>query len=258
MRPDTGELDEDVDIDPKVRTYVLEMHGRLKGLSHYEALGVSRQADVKAVKRAYFNAVGMIHPDRYFGKQLGSFKPKMEQIFARLTDAYDTLLSTEKRARYDAALGRAVASPSAHPAPAIPRAPVDPRVLAKRQAAIDALKQRYAEGKAKARQHAEAGNRARASQDFVAAAEAYRTALTFSPDDAALQAAYAEVQRAAEERVAQTHERQALLEERHGHWAEAVESWKRVVMARPEDGEAKNRLEAALARAGRGGGERAR
>ena len=33
-------------------------------------------ADKKAIKAAYFELVNDFHPDRYFGKNLGSFKPK--------------------------------------------------------------------------------------------------------------------------------------------------------------------------------------
>jgi curved DNA-binding protein CbpA len=256
MAPAPNESKEDVDLDAETRAYVLAMHGRLEGLSHYEMLGIPRAAEKKAVKRAYFDAVGMIHPDRYFGKKLGPYKLKMEQIFARLSEAYETLLSPEKRTLYDATLDRRGSSTSSAPPPAIPKAPVDPRALAQRQAAMEALKQRYFDSKAKAQRHAEAGHRARARQDFAAAAEAYRTALSFSPDDRALEAAYNEARQAAETRIAESYKRQAELEEHHGHWAEASESWKRVLLAQPGDGEAQQRLDLALAHAGRGGSRR--
>jgi cytochrome c-type biogenesis protein CcmH/NrfG len=88
----------------------------------------------------------------------------------------------------------------------------------------------------------------------VTAAEAYRTALRYTPEDASLKAAYAEVQRAAGERVAESRRRQAILEERYGHWAEAAASWRRVTEAMPDDEEARQRLASALERSRATGG----
>jgi tetratricopeptide (TPR) repeat protein len=67
-------------------------------------LGTPRHADKKAVKAAYFELVNVFHPDRYYRKNLGSFKNKLEKVFARLTVAHDTLTRAESRAEYDAYL----------------------------------------------------------------------------------------------------------------------------------------------------------
>ena len=41
------------------------------------------------------------HPDRYFGKSLGSFKPKLERLFTRVTEAHDVLTRVSAREDYD-------------------------------------------------------------------------------------------------------------------------------------------------------------
>jgi hypothetical protein len=69
--------------------------------SLYELLGIRRDADKKAVKRAYNERVMHFHPDRFFRKRLGGFKPKMESIIVRLTEAHDVLCSPERRREYD-------------------------------------------------------------------------------------------------------------------------------------------------------------
>jgi hypothetical protein len=69
--------------------------------SLYELLGIPRAADKKAVKRAYNERVMLFHPDRFFRKRLGGFKPKMEAIIVRLTEAHDVLCSPERRREYD-------------------------------------------------------------------------------------------------------------------------------------------------------------
>lgn len=71
---------------------------------HYAMLGVERSADKKTIKRAYFDLAAKLHPDRYFRKKLGSFRLRMEAVFARVTVAHDTLTVVDKRAEYDAYL----------------------------------------------------------------------------------------------------------------------------------------------------------
>jgi curved DNA-binding protein CbpA len=241
---DPPELEEDVDLDLDRRRYVLDAYARLKQFSHYELLGVPRDANKKEVKRAYFRLAAVVHTDRYFGKKLGSYKNKMEALFTRISMAYETLIDADKRAAYDTKLD--ASGRTGGPAP------VDPKIMAQRQAAMDALKQRFADAKAKAKQHADRAALARGAGDMAGAAEAYRVALTFAPNDPALTAALEDTQRAAADKVADSHVKQALLEERYGHWAEAAESWRRVAQARPDDAQAKERLANAIARASAG------
>jgi curved DNA-binding protein CbpA len=245
MPPDPPELSEDVDLDMNQRRYVLDVFARINQLTYYDLLGVAPDADKKAIKRAYFGLVGTIHPDRYFNKRLGSYKPKLEAIFARMTKAHEVLLSKDLRAKYDEALA---AIPHLQDAARKP-APVDPKVAQKRQEAMDALKQRFEGVRAKAKQHADTAARAKAAGDYVSAAEAYKAALAITPQDAAIKAAYEEVSRLAAVRLADAHVKQAILEERYGHWAEAAESWRRVVAARPDDAQARGKLETALEKA---------
>jgi curved DNA-binding protein CbpA len=83
---------------------VVRLYRSLGRADHYELLGVERDADRKALKRAYFELASKLHPDRYFRKKLGSFKLRMEAIFSRMTQAHDTLGNPQKRQEYDAYL----------------------------------------------------------------------------------------------------------------------------------------------------------
>jgi curved DNA-binding protein CbpA len=98
---DPSELDEKVDLDLVRKRKVLDTFYRLGSLSHYELLGVAAGADKKAIKAAYFELVNDFHPDRYFGKNLGSFKPKLEKLFAQVTEAHDVLTRPAAREDYD-------------------------------------------------------------------------------------------------------------------------------------------------------------
>jgi len=98
---DPAELDEAVDMDVDRRRKVLDTFYNLQGLNHYALLQVTQAADRKAIKSAYFSAVNLFHPDRYFGKNLGSFKMKLERVFAQITEAHDVLTRVDARADYD-------------------------------------------------------------------------------------------------------------------------------------------------------------
>jgi curved DNA-binding protein CbpA len=102
---DPKELEEDVDLDVEQRRRVLDMFYRLEAVDHYALLGVARTADKKTVKRAYYDLTAHFHPDRFFRKRLGSFKAKMEAVFARITRAHDVLTDKVQRTEYDAYIG---------------------------------------------------------------------------------------------------------------------------------------------------------
>jgi curved DNA-binding protein CbpA len=101
---DVRELDEAVDLELGRKQAILEAFYHLDSTTHYQLLKVEPSADKRAIKNAYYEVVNVFHPDRYFGKNLGSYKPKLERVFSRLTDAYDTLTRSGPRAEYDAYL----------------------------------------------------------------------------------------------------------------------------------------------------------
>jgi curved DNA-binding protein CbpA len=101
---DPRELEGEYDLDIDKRRLVLDRFYRNDSLSHYDTLGVSSGADRKAIKTAYYDLVAVIHPDKYFGRNIGHFRKKMEQCFARITEAYDVLSRETTRQEYDAYL----------------------------------------------------------------------------------------------------------------------------------------------------------
>jgi hypothetical protein len=98
---DPRELDEEVDLEMADRKRFLDLFYKLDDLDYYEILGVPHDADKKAIKRSYFQLASVLHPDKFFRKNLGSYKAKMEKIFGRVTEAHDTLTSKERRPEYD-------------------------------------------------------------------------------------------------------------------------------------------------------------
>jgi tetratricopeptide (TPR) repeat protein len=81
-----------------------DLYDRLNRIDHYSLLGVTATDDTKTIKRAYFALAKNHHPDRWFRKEVGPLRPKIDAIFAAMTTAVETLSSAELRAGYDSYL----------------------------------------------------------------------------------------------------------------------------------------------------------
>jgi curved DNA-binding protein CbpA len=101
VHDDASAQEEPVDLNPQQQRDLLALYQRLESLDHYELLSVDPLADDKLIRAAYYELVRVYHPDRFFGKKLGSFKPKLGKLFGRLTEAYEALHRADSRAEYD-------------------------------------------------------------------------------------------------------------------------------------------------------------
>lgn len=101
---DPAELAEEVDLELDKKRRILDLYARLDLTSYYDLLGVPFDADKKQIKAAYYKLAPEFHPDSYFRKNLGTYKPKIEAIFTRVTLAHDVLTAKQRRAEYDAYL----------------------------------------------------------------------------------------------------------------------------------------------------------
>jgi tetratricopeptide (TPR) repeat protein len=90
-------LEEPADLSLAERLRMLAMARLLDGRDPWALLGVERNADAKALKRAYFKLSKEIHPDRYYGKQLGSFDKLLATVFEAVSRAYAKLTTPEKK-----------------------------------------------------------------------------------------------------------------------------------------------------------------
>jgi curved DNA-binding protein CbpA len=93
-------LAEDVDLPADRKKEILDLERGLGRLDHFEILGLMPGATAEEIRRAYYAASKRYHPDRYYGKNLGSFRARIDRVFRRLTEAYETLNDGDKRAAY--------------------------------------------------------------------------------------------------------------------------------------------------------------
>ncbi len=102
----------------------------LLGRDDWTVLGLKPGATAEAVKLAYFDASRVFHPDRYYGKNLGSFRARLERIFQRLSEAHETLTEAIRRAPPPRSSASTRAAP--HGAPTSSTAASDPRAEERR------------------------------------------------------------------------------------------------------------------------------
>jgi curved DNA-binding protein CbpA len=87
------------------------------GRGLYALLGLARDADRPAVRAAYFELMKRYHPDVFWERDLGLYRPRVEALFRELTAAFEVLCDPHRRSAYDEAQGP-VKAPS--PLPPMP------------------------------------------------------------------------------------------------------------------------------------------
>ncbi len=99
---DLGAIEwEEIELPLERREQIDELWAVLEHRNHYQLLGVARDAARAEIHKEYFLRSKIFHPDRVFGRKLGSYRKKMETIFTRLTDADRVLTNAKLRAAYD-------------------------------------------------------------------------------------------------------------------------------------------------------------
>jgi curved DNA-binding protein CbpA len=76
-------------------------------MNHYQLLGIGQDSSAREIKQGYLKLSREFHPDGQFRKALGVDKVKLEEIFKKVNEAYRMLSKAISRKEYD----RSIASP---------------------------------------------------------------------------------------------------------------------------------------------------
>jgi len=98
------------------RNEIVEAFLGLKTRTHYEMLGLQRDANDSQIKEAYFRMAKRFHPDVHHDAALSDLRDKLEAVFIRLGEAYEVLRNSLLRASYERQLGP-VQGPATQTAP---------------------------------------------------------------------------------------------------------------------------------------------
>jgi tetratricopeptide (TPR) repeat protein len=115
-----------------------EMFARLeRATNYYHVLGVSRSASPDIIKRTYHGLARRFHPDRFHHEEDTGLHARVEDAFARIAQAYETLKDRQARAVYDMKIereGNSYAKESPKPKQAAPNVKASPPVNENAQA----------------------------------------------------------------------------------------------------------------------------
>jgi len=92
------------DRSPGHAELVKNTYRRIDWLTHYELLGIPRDAPTERVSEAYFERSRLFHPDLRHREDLGKFEKELNAVFERMRAAYEVLSDPDKRALYDQSL----------------------------------------------------------------------------------------------------------------------------------------------------------
>jgi curved DNA-binding protein CbpA len=186
-------IDPSLDLDVEIQRKVLEFRTGLDRPYH-EILGVAVDADVKAVKKAYFGLSKQFHPDRYFRRNLGPFAELLESCFKKLLEAYELLSDPATRAEVQ----RECAASASQQASAMNLA------ARRRLSRLGRNLKVFEDRKRKAKTFFESGMSAFNQERWLEAAGSVRLAIAFDPANQAYKEAFSDVQRKAHEERAKT------------------------------------------------------
>jgi hypothetical protein len=77
-----------------------ELFTTLDARDAFELLEIGRTDDKKEIKRAYFKMSKELHPDRFFGKNIGPYRERLSKIFQTIKLAYELLSDDDRRTAY--------------------------------------------------------------------------------------------------------------------------------------------------------------
>ena len=84
-------LAEEVDLQPWERRRILAVVRALESSDYLEVLSLPPGASNRDLKRAYYDLSRQLHPDRFFGRRLGSFAPVLDRVFAAVSQVVKSL-----------------------------------------------------------------------------------------------------------------------------------------------------------------------
>jgi len=105
-------VEQECELPEKKQQEIHTQYYALEAVNFYELLTLDKGCSGKDVQRAYRKLSMRFHPDRFFGKKLGSYKGKLEAIFRHITNVVEYLTDDDERASYEATLDEAEPEPA--------------------------------------------------------------------------------------------------------------------------------------------------
>lgn len=93
--------------DLRAQAAIDRFHREIMGQDFFQIFDVRPETDLDVVQAKYFELTGRWHEDAFLDRDLGTARAKLDEIFGRVNEAYETITDRSKREGYLAWLGRA-------------------------------------------------------------------------------------------------------------------------------------------------------
>ncbi len=100
------ELDFDEGGSDDAAQRILRFHGQIMSQDFYKILNATPDTDVDTIKATYYELAKRWHTDAFADRDIGAAKSKLDEIFARITEAYETVTHPTKSEEYRVYLDR--------------------------------------------------------------------------------------------------------------------------------------------------------
>ncbi len=94
-----------MELDFRKKIEVEALHKVIDNLDYYSLLKLRPGAPIPEVEKAFAAQSKVFHPDRFFGVRDPHFLKKVNQIFKKLTEAYQVLKDPDLKKMYDEKMG---------------------------------------------------------------------------------------------------------------------------------------------------------
>ena len=91
---------QEVDLTADERTQIISAEKLVSSYAYWEILGIGEQFDAAQLKQRWFAVSRLYHPDRFFGRELGGYQERLDLIFQRVKEVYETLQDPDKKKEY--------------------------------------------------------------------------------------------------------------------------------------------------------------
>jgi curved DNA-binding protein CbpA len=234
---DVGAIDESLDLDADVQRRILEMESRL-GCGYAEILGVGSDAETKAIKKAYRALSREFHPDRFFRKQIGDYKARLETIFKKVLEAYELMSDPATRAEVQKAMAAGSATgASAATSPPDPNRPLTPIERLRQRMPFKLPEAVLKERRDRARSFYDSARTWAENGHHLEAASSIRLAIAFDPHEELYKGTFAEIQAGISDARIDELLKQAKDWSDSREWHKGLKECEELLLYRPHDPE---------------------
>ncbi|UCD84201.1 MAG: DnaJ domain-containing protein [Deltaproteobacteria bacterium] len=216
-------VDEGVEISEKDKEKIHSTYKSLGNLNYYKILGIEKGADQRKIKSAYFSLSREFHPDRYFRKSIGRYKSMLENIFKKVSEAYEILYDPHSREEYDKSIISDISEEKIIEARKQSEKPI------RKGHHLDKALQPIIERMGKAKGFYKTGKKDVLDKNYKSASVNFKLAVAYDPYNEQYKESLAEAQEIVKKQESEKLIRRAAFEEEVGRFADALKLLEQVV-----------------------------